>query len=718
MTNPGRHRLMRTGALVAAAAIAFGTATVLPSLADDSTTITILNINDFHGRIGLDTAGGGVNTVRFAGTIEELRDQYGPASTLLLSAGDNVGASLFASAIAQDDPTLAVLAALGLDASAVGNHELDQGIEDLVNRIAPTGGFPYLGANVYEAGTFDPVLPEYAIFEVAGHRVGVIGAVTQETGSLVNPAGVSSVEFGDPVDAVNRVAIQLSNGEEADGEADVLIAEYHEGAPVGADQGGTLASNVAQSPVFAKIVEDTVPQVDVLFTAHTHQAYVWQAPVPGEPGVTRPVVQTGSYAQHVGVVRLSVDPAGNVTAATAEDVDPTATPTDELVARFPSVAEVDRITAAALENATEIGGRQVGSITGDVTTAYAGGSYGPGGYQGGERDDRSRESTLGALVADALHEALVDPARGGADFAAVNPGGLRAELLMQSGAPAGTVTYAEANSVLPFGNDLWTTTLSGSGVKALLEQQWQRDEHGDVPSRAYLALALSSNVSYTYDESRAEGDRVTSITIDDVPVDPAGSYRLGTWAFLISGGDNFRAAGQGTDARDSGLLDRDAWIGYLQAHPDLAPNFAKAGVSVSGLPASVAPGDRMTFSISDLDLTSLGAPATTSLDVAWTDSAAFAAPTIDAGDAPHYAVTVTVPDDALAASVIVVTAHPSGTTARIPIAVEGGAAAPPPGASTLSGMDWIWLAAIGLTGGIVILVVIATIAAFAGRPQR
>ena len=282
-------------ALAAAGALLAALVAAAPALAEP-VTITILAINDFHGRIGLDEAPGGVDTTRFAGTIEELRAAYGPESTLLLSAGDNVGASLFASAIAADDPTIDVLRALGLDASAVGNHEFDQGVADLVDRVQPRGGFPYLGANVYRAGSFDPVLPEYAMLEVEGLRIGVVGAVTQETGALVNPAGVAGVEFGDPVDAVNRVAAQLTNGDAADGEADVVIAVYHEGAPLGVDQGGTLERETADSAVFSKIVDGTAPQVAAILTGHTHQAYAWEAPVPGEPGRTRPIVQTGRRA--------------------------------------------------------------------------------------------------------------------------------------------------------------------------------------------------------------------------------------------------------------------------------------------------------------------------------------------------------------------------------------------------------------------------------------
>ncbi len=320
-------------------------------------------------------------------------------------------------------------------------------------------------------------------------------------------------------------------------------------------------------------------------------------------------------------------PRGTVTASTAENVDPTTTPIAQLVATYPTVAEVQRIVQAAVDNAERIGGQQIGSITADITTAFSGGSFGPNGYEGGQRDDRSRESTLGSLVADSLLATPVGPCPRRRRLRRRQPGGPARRpahvLGGATGLPPGAVTYQEANSVLPFGNDLWTTTLTGAKVKELLEQQWQRDESGDVPSRPYLALALSSNVGYTYDPTRPEGDRITSIEIGGKPVDPAGAYRLGTWAILIAGGDNFRAAGQGTDASDSGLLDRDAWIAYLTAHEGIAPNFAKAGVAVTGVPATVQPGDTITLTLDDLDLTSLGAPKTIGLDIAWADSAAF-----------------------------------------------------------------------------------------------
>ena len=190
-----------------------------------SVDLNFLGINDFHGRI--DT-----NTVQFAGTIEKLRAAAAPGATAFLSAGDNIGASLFASAVAKDQPTIDVLNALELKASAVGNHEFDGGWADLRDRVIAGGTnakFPYLGANVYPRAPPTPVLPEYTVLDMNGIKVAVIGTVTQEVPSLVTPAGITDLEFGDPVEAINRVAAKITAGNLAD----VIIVENHDGAGSG-----------------------------------------------------------------------------------------------------------------------------------------------------------------------------------------------------------------------------------------------------------------------------------------------------------------------------------------------------------------------------------------------------------------------------------------------------------------------------------------------------
>ncbi|KQR11197.1 ExeM/NucH family extracellular endonuclease [Cellulomonas sp. Leaf334] len=640
--------------------------------------VTLLDINDFHGRID-------ANTVKFAGTVEQERAAAdGPVA--FLSAGDNIGASVFASAVQDDQPTIDVLNALELEASAVGNHEFDKGFQDLTDRVIAGGTnarWDYLGANVYLTGTTTPALPEYTILELEGVSVGVIGAVTQETPSLVTPAGIAQLEFGDPVEAVNRVAAQLSDGDESNGEADVLVASYHEGAGAGTPDGATLEEELAAGGAFAEIVNDTSAAVDAIFTGHTHKQYAWEAPVPGEPGTTRPVLQTGSYGEFLGKVVLTFDPAsGEVVAHTQTNVPrlvapavPGNTPAQneaafaaQLVATYPRVATVNGIVQEALAYANVVGSVPVGSVTADITTAFTGGTYGPTGYTApvAARDDRASESTLGDLVANALRETLAPENLGGAQIGVVNPGGLRGELYY---APDGVITTAEANGVLPFVNNLWTTTLTGAQVVTMLEQQWQTNADGTIPSRPYLQLGLSDNVTYTYDPAAALGSHITSVTVDGQPIDPAADYRIGTFSFLITGGDNFRVFNDGTGARDSGLIDRDGWISYLEANPGLSPDFARQAVGVPELPETVAPGDTLAFPVTKLDLTSLGSPLNTSLDVQL-DGVSIGTAQVSGGNAD---VSVTIPAGTSAgAHTLTLVATPSGTTVTLPLSVEAG----------------------------------------------
>ncbi|TFD87858.1 ExeM/NucH family extracellular endonuclease [Cryobacterium serini] len=614
--------------------------------------LNLLNINDFHGRID-------ANTVKFAGTVEQLRAEYGDANSLFLSDGDNIGASLFASASQNDRPTIDVLNALGLAASGVGNHEFDQGFADLTGRVADAADFDYLGANVYNVGTETPAMKEYALLDVAGITVGVIGAVTEETPALVSPNGIATLSFGDPVAAVNRVASQLTDGDPSNGEADVLIAEYHEGAGAGIPDGATLEQELAAGGAFASIVNDTTAAVDAIFTGHTHKQYAWDAQVPGAAdGVTRPVLQTGNYGENIGQVVLSYDIAsGDTTTVTNRNVARSTVPDADLVAAYPRAAEVQAITNAALAEAAIQGNVPVGSITADITRACVGGVAPCA-------ENRMAPSSMGTLVANSLRESLADPAIGGAEIGIVNPGGMRADLLR---APDGVVTYAEANAVLPFLNNLWTTSLTGAQFKTVLEQQWQTNADGTIPSRPFLQLGLSDNVNYTFDAARAAGDRVTGIWIGGTQLDPAQSYRIGSFNFLLTGGDNFREFKNGTDTRDSGLVDRDAWISYIQHNSPLSPSFKANQASITGGPtAPVNPGDTLTLTVGSLNLTSLGAPKNTQLALKWSGTDVGTASVDSTGTAT---VTVTVPADAVENSLLEMTAVESSTVVRLAVAV-------------------------------------------------
>jgi 5'-nucleotidase len=648
--------------------------------AADTVEINLLDINDFHGRID-------GNTVKFATTVEKLRAEHGEASTAFVSAGDNIGASVFASAVQDDEPMIKVLNALEMKASAVGNHEFDKGFDWLRSTVIDgtnpddteytPAAFPHLGANVYAKGTSDPVLEEYAVFEVSGLDVAMIGAVTEETPSLVSPGGIADLDFGDPVEAVNRVAEQLSDGDESNGEADVIIASYHEGAGAGTPDGSTLEEEIAAGGAFADIVTKTHDAVDAIFTGHTHKQYAWDAPKPGSEG-TRPIVQTGSYGEFVGHIQLQVDSVtGEVTDSLAQNV---ARATDADLA-FPRVAEVKTIVDEALAYADEIGREPVGEVSADITTAYTGGDYVDGKYVGPDpanpgagRDDRSSESALGNLIANALRDTLATPLRGGAQIGVVNPGGIRNELYY-AGTPDpdtnkdGVVTYAEANAVLPFVNNLWTVRMTGAEFKEVLEQQWQTNADGSIPSRPFLHLGLSDNVATTLDPSKPMGQRVTSIRVDGKPLDMDAEYVIGTFSFLAQGGDNFRAFTKGI-SKDSGLIDREGWVEYLGKNKPLAPAFDRRQVFTEEMPKRIRPGKEHLFSLDKLDLTSLGSPENTKVVASLkraggtgsgTELGEF--PVVDGSADVKLALTGYMP----AGRVVELVAYPSGTKVTVPV---------------------------------------------------
>ncbi|MCZ2822705.1 ExeM/NucH family extracellular endonuclease [Modestobacter sp. VKM Ac-2977] len=561
---------------------------------DDGTTeLQLLGINDFHGRLD--------DAVALAGTIEQQRARDDVDATVLLSAGDNIGASPFVSASQQDAPTIEVLNEMGLDASAVGNHEFDRGFADLTGRVGVDGesglaDFDYLGANVYGTDG-DPVLPGYELVEAAGVTVGVIGVVTQETSSLVSPAGIEGITFGDPVEAVNRVTDELTDG--VGDEAEVIVLVAHEGAPEG-EATSTLEAELAADTAFAAIVNGVDADVDAIFTGHTHQTYAWQAPVPGTDE-TRPVIQTGSYAADLGRIVLSYDESTDeVTASTVENLALTEVPEDDLVAAYPRVAEVAETVAAAQAAADELGSVVVGSVTADITRAF---TTGP---QGGQVEDRGSYSALGGLVADSYVYGAADSAIEPADLGLVNPGGLRADLLYGED---GEITLAEANDVTPFANDLVVVSLTGAQLVQVLEQQWQPEGS----SRPFLALGTSEELTWSYDPEAAPGERiiVDSIRVSGEPIDLDATYRVATNSFLASGGDNFTTFAEGT-TEQTGLIDFDSFQGYLEEFSPLSPEEFTGRVTVGDAseqpqqpaaevavsPSTFAPGDLVTFSVS------------------------------------------------------------------------------------------------------------------------
>jgi 5'-nucleotidase len=173
-----------------------------------------------------------------------------------------------------------------------------------------------------------------------------------------------------------------------------------------------------------------------------------------------------------------------------------------------------------------------------------------------------------------------------------------------------TLTYAEAAGVQPFANTLVNMRMTGGQVKTLLEQQWQRDASGNVPTRPFLRLGTSKGFEYTYDPSRPEGDRVTGIYLKGEELVADETYSVTANSFLAAGGDNFHVFKEATDKRDTGVSDLQAMVDYMAAfaaEEPLAPDYTQhaVGAHLAG-GDSVARGSRVTLKLSSLVMTAAG----------------------------------------------------------------------------------------------------------------
>jgi len=563
-TPVSRARRAQFGAVaLAVAAMGVAAATVSPTAhAASPVVINLVTVNDFHGRIERIAPAGGVAALATA--VKGIRAAN--PNTVFAAAGDMIGASTFTSFIANDVPTIEGLNAAGLQVSAVGNHELDKGYSDLMDRVLPLANWEYLAANLTTKDA-SPELPQYWTQTFDGVTIGFVGAVTDELPSLVSPAGIANLDIEAPVTAANRVADQLSDGDATNGEADVVVLLVHEGAV-----DNTVAGATDPTTRFGKIVNGANANIDVIVSGHTHLAY--NHLING-----RPVISSGQYGEKFSNMTIQVDPDTKQILSMSNVVNDMFT---GAVANYADDATVSPIVTSAVANARVLGGVQLGTVTADFNRAR----------QTNASENRGAESTLGNFVADVqLWSANQD---GFAQIAFMNPGGLRANIAY--GTDGGIVTYAEAAGVQPFANTLVTLDLTGTQVKTVLEQQWQPAG----ASRPILHLGINRGLNVTYDPTAAAGSRVANVTLDGTPLDPNGTYRVVVNSFLAAGGDNFTELAKGARKVDTGKIDLQSMVDWFAANSVASPDLAQRQVGVKATTPN-AMGEPLTVNLSSLE---------------------------------------------------------------------------------------------------------------------
>lgn len=625
-------------------------------------TVQVLGINDFHGRI--QASGIEAGAAVLAGAVKQLRAQY--PETVFAAAGDLIGASTFESFISKDKPTIDALNEAGLEVSAVGNHEFDQGYNDLINRVMapynaetnPYGGaaWEYLGANVRHADDHSAALPETWIQDFGGVQVGFVGAVTDHLYELVSPAGIAGLEIESPVVAANRHANELK----AAG-AEIVVLLVHEGAETTA-----LSSATDPATDFGKIVTGVNDNVDAIVSGHTHLAYNHSVTVPGwvsegRAVTQRPVVSAGQYGYNLNQLLFTVDSeTGDVTGLQQNILPLVKTPA------YPTDAATKAIVDKAVADAAVLGAQPLGEIGGPFNRAKL--STGA--------ENRGGESTLGNLVAEVQQTATESATTGSAQIAFMNPGGLRADMVGSSSTYPTTLTYRQAANVQPFANTLVNLKLTGAQLKTALEQQWQPAGS----ARPFLRLGISQGFTYTYDPRAAAGNRITAMWLNGTAIDPAASYSVTVNSFLAAGGDNFGVFAQGTNKKDTGQTDLQAMVEYLDTHTPVSPDYTQRSVGVmfpAGAPASYLPGEQVSFDLSSLAFSTAPDRKDTAVNVSLGDTAlgSFAVNnavgTVVTDEYGTAAVSFALPAGTPAGQQnLTVTGAQTGTTTTVPITVR------------------------------------------------
>lgn len=569
-----------------------GLAVLGPAWAQQPPTVhvKILAFNDFHGNLQSpgslqDTPVGGIDVL--AAYVADIKSRH--PHSVVVSAGDLVGASPLISAFFHDEGTIETMNRLGLEFNAVGNHEFDEGKEELVRLqrggCHPTDAahscqgaavgtpvpfegarFSFLAANVVDQATGQTLFAPYGIKRFDSVQVAFIGMTLRDTPTIVVPSGVAGLTFQDEADTVNALVPRLrAEGVEA------IVVLVHQGGvqttPPSPPALNACEGELRGSPI-RSLVSRLDDAVDLVISGHTHAVYNCRLPNKVDRLIS--VTSAQAFGRLLTDIDLQLDArTGHVLQVTATNVvvdrtNPAITP----AAAIQDI--VNKYSALVAPLAQQV----IGSITQDVPTAK----------------NAACALPAGALVADAQWEATKSAQSGGAQLALMNPGGVRARGFVaqqiSGGELPGDVTYGEAFTVQPFGNSLVTMTLTAQQLKDVLEQQFADCQIAGHPAQTVQRiLQPSQGVTFTWDLTAPVCRKIVTLSLstaqgtEDIVVEgvvrqPTRPYRVTVNSFLADGGDGFTVFKDGT-SRLGGAQDLDALIAYFarfqRPHPAYDP---------------------------------------------------------------------------------------------------------------------------------------------------
>ena len=570
-----------------------------PPVAEKPFTFKMIGFNDYHGNLespgtfGTSTAVlaadrppvGGAEFM--AAHVARLKAQN--PLNVVVGAGDLIGTTPLVSASFFDEPAIETLNRIGLEFSAVGNHEFDQGAAELqrlqnggcktvagvqsansckgaaVGTPVPFEGakFKWLSANVITTATGKPLLPAYGIKTFNNVKVAFIGMTLKATPSIVTPTGVAGLEFKDEVQTVNALIPELrAQGIES------IVVLVHEGG----FQSDTLGDikgcvgNLAGSAI-ANIVKQFADAVAVVVSGHTHAAY--NCKLPNNKGRNIAVTSSSAFGRVLTGMDVTKDPATkDLTAVTATNL--LVVRNDATIPAHTTVSNIIRAYSGLVSPVANL-------VPGAVSTALP------------TTRDTACNMPAGSLIADAQLNATKASGFGQAVIALMNGGGVRAAFTFPSSAAGegdGNVTYGGVFTAQPFGNSLVTMSLTAQDLK-------------NASAAATRFMLPSAGFKYEWDGAKACDARISKVTLTTggvtktivnaagVVVNPTKTFRITVNNFMATGGDGYSTFLKGTNLL-GGAQDVDALSAFLANYKAPAAAYNPSTVADDGGTARIS----------------------------------------------------------------------------------------------------------------------------------
>jgi 2',3'-cyclic-nucleotide 2'-phosphodiesterase / 3'-nucleotidase / 5'-nucleotidase len=514
-------------------------------VAADTVSVVLLGTTDVHGRLYNHDYYTGAPTDHGLALLKPVIDSVRavhPGRTFLFDSGDLLQGNPLGLVYARQyadapNPIIRAMNLLGYDASAIGNHEYNYGLEHLAHAIEQAN-FPFVTANTFRHGTAEHAYQPYALLPVPtpyGDTL-VIG-VTGNTPPGVhvwdreNVTGV--LEFREIVSSVRAVVAEMrSRG------ADLVVVLSHGGL-----QGtsyDTVTTGLAPENAAAELARQE-PGIDVIFMGHTHRELADTT----INGVL--LTQAGHWARSLA--------AATVTAQRGADGRWRAMRKHGRILR-PDPLRPDRSFLDSLRWEHE------------RTVAWVNARIGTASEAMPAREARVRDTP----VIDFINE--VQRRTAGADLSST------AAFQIEAGLPRGDITIAHIAALYPYDNTLKAIRINGAQLRAYLEKSaeyyagWPAAQGGAVTNFAVPGynFDIVSGADYTLDISRPVGQRVTALTYQGRVVRDDDSFTFALNNYRQSGGGGYNMIAGAEVVYDRGEDVRELLIEEVRRRGTIRPD--------------------------------------------------------------------------------------------------------------------------------------------------